>query len=647
MRLQRSPSLHTEAAGASPPDAFGPFRVLHQIGAGTLGPVFRAYDSRREHLVAVKLFKLDLPPERVHRLVAELDRIISAGLTHPALAAPLETGIHDVCAYLVQDYVAAESLDLAVRECGPAPAADALRVAARIGGALDVAAAANIAHGSLHPRDVLLSSDVTQLTGIGVARALERVGVQPPVRRPYTAPERSAGGEWDRRADVFSLAALMHELLWARRVSGTGARAVESLTAIDGGDLSALRATFARALAEDPAERFPTAIEFAEALELAFPSITLARPQTVADRRPSTKSRTTAAEPRLPLLDGPAREAKSTEPPSNVARPPSQAAGEPRRRSSEQDAYGGGLFRSAEEDAAAVDDLALSIAQAEDESFDDVEVRAAIVDVHSRSRTSMWPAVFTLIVGLMIGFASGYGVGTHTRPGASVAAGATAQTPPAVAGREFTESAVAAPAKAASSDRGVRLQPDPQRQPDSVRLKADPTSVGGLPEDAGRLLVRSTPSGATVFVDDREYGQTPVAVRNLAPGAHRVRIARDGYATEERRVAITPSRLAQSMIVALERPGDAASRNGPTTTGVPAPPGTDQRVTGALVVDSRPAGARVFMDGELVGATPLALPTVRAGEHAIRLERDGYRRWSSSVRIVATERNRVTASLER
>src|SRR5207247_10194188 len=170
MRLQRSPSLHTEAAGASPPDAFGPFRVLHQIGAGTLGPVFRAYDSRREHLLAVKLSKLALPPERVHRLVAELDRIISAGLTHPALAAPLETGIHDVCAYLVPDYVAAESLDLAVRECGPAPAADALRVAARIGGAPDVAAAATIAHASRHPRDLLASSDVPPLTGIGVPR---------------------------------------------------------------------------------------------------------------------------------------------------------------------------------------------------------------------------------------------------------------------------------------------------------------------------------------------------------------------------------------------------------------------------------------------------------------------------------------------
>src|SRR5471032_2031227 len=132
-------SLHTEAAGAAPLDAFGPFLVLHQIVAGTLGPVFRAYDSTRERLVAVKLFKLDLPPERGHQLVAEFEQLIARNLTHPAIAAPLATGISDVSAYLVQDYVAADSLDLAVREYGPAPAADALRVAMQLAGALDFA----------------------------------------------------------------------------------------------------------------------------------------------------------------------------------------------------------------------------------------------------------------------------------------------------------------------------------------------------------------------------------------------------------------------------------------------------------------------------------------------------------------------------
>ena len=68
---------------------------------------------------------------------------------------------------------------------------------------------------------------------------------------------------------------------------------------------------------------------------------------------------------------------------------------------------------------------------------------------------------------------------------------------------------------------------------------------------------------------------------------------------------------------------------------------------GALTVDSRPAGAKAFLDGKLVGSTPLSLQTVAAGEHAIRLEREGYRRWSSTIRVVASEQNRVTASLER
>src|SRR5579885_1940713 len=140
----RSPSLHTEAAGTAPPDAFGPFRVLHQIGAGTLGPVFRAYDAERERLVAVRLFKLDLPPERVHQLAAELEQLTTAELSHPAMAVPLAAGITGVTAYLAQDYVAAESLDLAVREYGPAPPADALRVAAQLAGALDFAAVVNI-----------------------------------------------------------------------------------------------------------------------------------------------------------------------------------------------------------------------------------------------------------------------------------------------------------------------------------------------------------------------------------------------------------------------------------------------------------------------------------------------------------------------
>ena len=145
---------------------------------------------------------------------------------------------------------AADSLDVVIRDHGTAPAADALRVAAQLAGALDFAAAVNIHHGALHPRDVLLAREETRLTGLGVATALEQIGVTPPIRRPYTAPERIAGAAWDRRADIFSLAALIHEMLWGRRVAGAGEQVAESLTELPDSDLAALRTVFARALAE-------------------------------------------------------------------------------------------------------------------------------------------------------------------------------------------------------------------------------------------------------------------------------------------------------------------------------------------------------------------------------------------------------------
>ncbi|MBP8273879.1 MAG: hypothetical protein KAY59_05575, partial [Acidobacteria bacterium] len=63
------PSLPFDESNTfTPPPAFGPYRVLHQIGSGVLGPVFRTYDPQADRLVAVKAFRLDLLPEDVARL---------------------------------------------------------------------------------------------------------------------------------------------------------------------------------------------------------------------------------------------------------------------------------------------------------------------------------------------------------------------------------------------------------------------------------------------------------------------------------------------------------------------------------------------------------------------------------------------------
>ena len=77
------------------------------------------------------------------------------------------------------------------------------------------------------------------------------------------------------------------------------------------------------------------------------------------------------------------------------------------------------------------------------------------------------------------------------------------------------------------------------------------------------------------------------------------------------------------------------------------PVGTVGTVPGAVQIDSRPSGAQVWMDGALIGTTPLLVSGVDSGSHAVRIELPGYRLWTTSVEVTRGERARVAASLER
>lgn len=592
--LSRSTSLYKDAAGPAPPDAFGPFRVLHQIGAGALGPLYRGYDPDRDRLVAVKWFRLDLPPERVHRLVAGLEHLIGSGLAHPAITSSLATGIVGVASYLAQDFVAAESLDVVVRQHGPAPAAEAVRVATHLGNALDCAAAAGVVHGGLHPRDVLVSPDTVKLTGLGIVRALERAGAAAPVRRPYAAPERAANAVWDGRADTFSLAAVIHELLWGKRVAATGQQAADALGPLPGADVEALRAVFARALAENPDDRFATALDFAVALKKALH----------VEDAPSSK----VLSPSGLTLGGPDAPRYQDVEPAPVVEPASAVVRDPV--------------------------LASPIQPAARARHGVAAPGAFVAATIERTGTAVWPLMLAIVVGISIGFALGYGVGTRQRGLPSESAADLASSAAATSGtsaREFTETAVREP-----EGRAAIAAPG---NPEDSGVTGRSERAAAAPEAPGRLLIRSTPAGARVFVDGRDVGLTPQTVRGVTGGAHTVRVARDGYVAQQRRVVISADRPAQSLAIDLAR-ARPASR-------APSTPATRGRPPAAMRVESRPAGANVFLDDKLVGRTPLQLDDVDAGEHAVRLELDGYRGWTSSVRVVAGERSRVAASLER
>ena len=138
-----------------PPEAFGPFRVLHQIGAGTLGPVFRAYepaDDRRDRLVAVKVFRLDLTPQQAAALVAELETLVAAHIHHPNIAAPIASGLEHGAPYLAQEYAVGDSLDVVLRERGRLSIAEVVALVESLASATDYAAERGVHHGLLHLR---------------------------------------------------------------------------------------------------------------------------------------------------------------------------------------------------------------------------------------------------------------------------------------------------------------------------------------------------------------------------------------------------------------------------------------------------------------------------------------------------------------
>ena len=218
------PLTREDPSAFSPPPAFGPFRVLHQIGIGALGPVFRTYEPTRDRLVAVKVFRLDIVPEQAQTLSEALSRATEASLFHPSIVEPIAAGVEGTLAYRAEEYVAAESLDVAMRHYAPAPLEKALPFVTQLAGAIDFARAAGVGHGALHPRDIFVTPDEARATGFGVVEALEQVGIRAPVRRPYSAPERIQGKAWSTPADIFALAAITFELLTGRRPSGTGAQ---------------------------------------------------------------------------------------------------------------------------------------------------------------------------------------------------------------------------------------------------------------------------------------------------------------------------------------------------------------------------------------------------------------------------------------
>ena len=213
----------------------GPYEVLGPLGAGGMGEVYRARDTRLDRTVAVKVLPSHLAqdPDRLARFEREA-RAVSA-LSHPSICALFDVGAENGIHFLVLELIEGETLADRLQK-GALPQEQALRIGVQVADALDKAHRAGIVHRDLKPGNVILTKTGAKLLDFGLARITEAAGIMggalsslPTRAKPlteagsllgtfqYMAPEQLEGKEADARTDIFALGSVLYEMLTGNR----------------------------------------------------------------------------------------------------------------------------------------------------------------------------------------------------------------------------------------------------------------------------------------------------------------------------------------------------------------------------------------------------------------------------------------------
>jgi serine/threonine protein kinase len=211
----------------------GPYEIVAAIGAGGMGEVYRAQDTRLDRTVAIKILTQGLTntPELRQRFEREA-RAVSK-FNHPHICALYDVGNQDGIEYLVMEYLQGETLAARI-EKGPLPPADLLRYASQIADALDKAHRQGIVHRDLKPGNVMLTKAGAKLLDFGLAKGGEilparDIATSPTVSRAltmqgtivgtlqYMSPEQLEGKDADTRSDIFSFGGMLYEMATAKK----------------------------------------------------------------------------------------------------------------------------------------------------------------------------------------------------------------------------------------------------------------------------------------------------------------------------------------------------------------------------------------------------------------------------------------------
>src|SRR5262252_8496864 len=278
----------TLAAGTQ----LGPYEILSPLGAGGMGEVYRARDSKLAREVAIKVLPSEFTSDS-HRLERfEKEARTASALNHPNIVTIYEVGSVDGVAFIAMELVAGKTLRELLVAGGAMPLKRLLGVAAQAADGLAKAHAAGIVHRDLKPENIMVTKDgFVKILDFGLAKlvpgldsssqaTIVTVDSQPGAvmgTAPYMSPEQARGDSVDYRTDIFSLGSILYEMLTCKQPF-KGASAAQRLTAIIEDEpqplaeanpkvLMPLRWVVERCLAKDPEERYSSTLDLARDLK--------------------------------------------------------------------------------------------------------------------------------------------------------------------------------------------------------------------------------------------------------------------------------------------------------------------------------------------------------------------------------------------
>ncbi len=271
----------------------GRFHILAQVGAGAMGEVYRARDTRLGRDVALKVLSSDSAsdPDRLRRF--EHEARAAAALNHPNILALHDVGEHEGTPYLVTELLEGESLRERITR-GPLPVKEAARIGVQVARGLAAAHGKGIVHRDLKPENVFITTDGTvKILDFGLASLRSEAEETGPSTESsteteltragtvlgtagYMAPEQVRGQRVDQRADIFAFGCVLYEMLSGRRAFAGDTPAdtmgailkdePASVRALAGDVTPALAQLVARCLEKRPEDRFSSAHDLALAL---------------------------------------------------------------------------------------------------------------------------------------------------------------------------------------------------------------------------------------------------------------------------------------------------------------------------------------------------------------------------------------------